>query len=172
VLKEAVPRLSRVAVLRNPKNQSAPSATSAIEVMARSLKLELHPIDAREPGDFDAAFAEMAKRRSEGIVIIDDPMLLAHRRALADLATKHRLPAIANQLFAEAGGLLGYGTDVVVAFRQSAALVDKVLKGAKPADLPIQQAERVELTVNRKTAKALELALPPTLAMRADKVIE
>jgi len=172
VLKEAVPRLSRVAVLRNPKNQSAASATNALEQMARSLKLELHPIDAREPGDFDAAFAEMAKRRTEGIVIMDDPMLIAHRRALADLATKHRLPAIGNQLFAEAGGLLGYGTDVIVAFRQSAALIDKVLKGAKPADLPIQQAERVELTVNRKTAKVLELTLPPTLAMRADKVIE
>jgi putative ABC transport system substrate-binding protein len=172
VLKEAVPRLSRVAILRNPKNQSTASMTNAIEHMARSLKVEFHSIDAREPAAFDAAFAEMAKRRAEGLVVVDDPMLLAHRRALADLATKHRIPAIGNQIFAEAGGLLGYGTDVIVVFRQSAALIDKVLKGAKPADLPIQQADRIELTVNRKTAKLLELTLPASLMVRADKIVE
>jgi putative ABC transport system substrate-binding protein len=172
VLKEAVPRLTRVAILRNPKNQAAPSALGAIEQMARALKLELNPFDVRDAGEFDAAFAEMTRWRSDGIVVLDDPMLIANGRALALLATKHRLPLIGNQRLAEAGALLGYGTDVIVVFRQSAALVDKVLKGAKPADLPIQQAERVELTVNRKTAKVLELTLPPTLAMRADKVIE
>ena len=172
VLKEAVPRLSRVAVLRNPKNQATASATSAIEQMARALKLELNSVDVRDAAEFDAAFAEMTRRRSDGIVVLDDPMLLAHGGALALLAMKHRLPLIGNQRLAEAGALLGYGTDVIVVFRQSAALVDKVLKGAKPADLPIQQAERVELTVNRKTAKVLELTLPPALATRADKVIE
>jgi len=172
VLKEAVPRLSRVAVLRNPRNPSTPTAMSAIEKIGRSLKLEIAPVDAREPADLDAAFAEMAKRRSEGVVILDDPMLIAHRRPLADLALKHRLPAIGNQLFAEAGGLLGYGTDVIVVFRQAGALVDKVLKGAKPADLPFQQAERVELTVNRKAAQALQLTLPSSLAVRADKIVE
>ena len=172
VLKEAVPRLSRVAVLRNPGNPSTPTAMSAIEKIGRSLKLEIAPVDAREPADLDAAFAEMAKRRSEGVVILDDPMLIAHRRPLADLALKHRLPAIGNQLFAEAGGLLGYGTDVIVVFRQAGALVDKVLKGAKPADLPFQQAERVELTVNRKAAQALQLTLPSSLAVRADKIVE
>ena len=172
VLKEAVPRLTRVAILRNPKNQTAPSALGAIEQMARALKLELNPFDVRDAAEFDAAFAEITRWRSDGIVVLDDPMLIANGRALALLATKHRLPLIGNQRLAEAGALLGYGTDVIVVFRQSAALVDKVLKGAKPADLPIQQAERVELTVNRKTAKVLELVLPPSLAMRADKVIE
>lgn len=172
VLKEAVPRLTRVAILRNPKNQTAPSALGAIEQMARALKLELNPFDVRDATEFDAAFLEITRWRSDGIVVLDDPMLIANGRALALLATKHRLPLIGNQRLAEAGALLGYGTDVIVVFRQSAALVDKVLKGAKPADLPIQQAERVELTVNRKTAKVLELALPPSLAMRADKVIE
>jgi ABC-type uncharacterized transport system substrate-binding protein len=172
VLKEAVPRLTRVAVLRNPNNPSTPTAMSAIEKIGRSLKLEIAPIDAREPADLDAAFVEMAKRRSEGVVILDDPMLIAHRRAMADLTLKHRLPAVGNQLFAEAGGLLGYGTDVVVVFRQAGAVIDKVLKGAKPADLPFQQAERVELTVNRKAAQALQLTLPSSLAVRADKIIE
>jgi putative ABC transport system substrate-binding protein len=172
VLKEAAPAMSRVAILRNPKNASAPTAMAAVEQVGRSLKIETVAVDATEPGSLDAAFAEIAKRRSEGVVIFDDPMLIAQRRPIAELATKHRVPAIGNQLFAEAGGLLGYGTDVIVVFRQSVAVVDKVLKGAKPADIPIQQAERVELTVNKKTARLLELPVPHALAVRADKIID
>jgi len=172
VLKEALPRLARVTILRNPKNPSAVSALRAIEPVARMRKIETNPVDARDASEFEAAFAEIVKWRSDGIVVLDDPTLNAHGPALAGLALKHRLPLIGNQRLAEAGALLGYGTDVIVVFRQAAALVDKVLKGAKPADIPIRQAERVELTVNKKTAKALELTLPQTLALRADKIID
>jgi putative ABC transport system substrate-binding protein len=173
LLKDAFPRTRQVAVLYNPDNPSHIRINlPAMETTARSIKLELHQIGARGPGEFDSAFAAMAKRRVDAVVISQDSMLTDNAGAIAKLAARMRLPSVGFSEFAEAGGLMAYGTDRREMFRHAATFVDKIFKGAKPADLPVEQATRFEMVLNQKTAKALGLQFPREVLARADRVIE
>ena len=173
LLKDVMPRIRRVAVLLNPSNpvNNAP-IVQAMELTAKSLTIELDQFGARGPDEFDSALASIAKKRVEAVIVQEDPVLNTGSRAIADLAAKHRLPSIGFSGFAEAGGLIGYGADLPESFRRAAYFVDKILKGAKPADLPVERARKFELAINLKTAKTLGLTIPPSLLLRADHVIE
>jgi putative tryptophan/tyrosine transport system substrate-binding protein len=139
---------------------------------ARSLGIELQLMKAPSPDDFDGAFAAMAQQRSEGVVVADDPVLRSHGRAIAELAAKRRLPSVGEREYAEDGGLLAYAVNRPEAWRRAAVFIDKILKAAKPADLPFEQSTKFELVINLKTAKALGLTIPQTLLLRADQVID
>jgi putative ABC transport system substrate-binding protein len=172
LLKEAVPRARRVAVLSNPASPSQPLTMSEIRDAARSLGLSLLLVDARGPGDFEGAFAAMAKERVEALFVVTDPAFIPHRARLAELTTKNRLPSIFTQREdAEAGALMSYGPSLSDIYRRAATYVDKILKGAKPADLPVEQPTKFELVINLKTARAIGLTLPQSLVQRADEVI-
>jgi putative ABC transport system substrate-binding protein len=140
--------------------------------MARNLKLEIQRIEAREPGEFEAALAAAVEKRADAVVLVEDSVFTAQAGRLAQLALKHKLPSIGQVVFADAGGLIGNGTNQLVLFHRASIFVDKIFKGAKPADLPIEQATRFELIVNLKTARALGLTIPRSLLLRADQVIE
>ncbi len=172
LLKAVVPRLSRVAVLRNPASAAnAPATLKELERGARSLGVQLEMIDARGPNDFDTAFS--AARRSQGLIQLDDVLFTSHRARLVDLALRHRLPAIYGfREHVDAGGLMSYGANLPELYRRAATFVDKILKGAKPGDLPIEQPATFELVINLKTAKALGLTIPRSLLARADQVIQ
>jgi putative ABC transport system substrate-binding protein len=173
LLKEIVPRVSRVAVLGNPTNQSYPLWLGEVKVAARSLGVQLQILEARGPDDFERAFEAMTTERAGALFVLGDGMFLLHRTRTAELAAKHRLPAMYPvREFVDAGGLMVYGTSLRDNFRRAATYVDKILKGAKPADLPIEQPTKFELVINLKTAKALGLTIPPSLLARADQVIE
>jgi putative tryptophan/tyrosine transport system substrate-binding protein len=172
LLKEAVPRIGRVAFLVNPDNRSTQTALNPLESTARSLKVELQKVEVRRPDEFERAFLAMAERRVDAVVATQDALLNANVKVIADLAAKKRLPASGNKDFAEAGGVIGYGWNVSANSRRAAHFVDKILKGAKPGDLPIEQPTKFELVINLKTAKALGLTIPPSLLARADQVIE
>jgi len=174
LLKEAIPKVRRVAVLWNPGNSPAqPLIMSSVKAAAQSLGLQLQLLEAREPGEFDGAFAAMARERAGALLLPGDPMHFLHRARLADLALKGRLPSMSTQWqWVEAGGLMSYGPSLPDLYRRAATYVDKVLKGAKPADLPIEQPTKFELVINLKTAKALGLTIPPSLLQRADEVIQ
>ncbi len=172
LLKDALPRIRRVAVLFNSGNAVNATALQAMEVTAKSLKLELQPFDVRSPGDFNSAFAEMSKRRVEAVAIVDDPMLIANAGAIASLAAKHRIPSIGFSALAEAGGLMAYGVNFPELFRRAALFVDKILKGAKPSDIPVEQPTKFDMIVNMKTAKALGIKIPNSILVRTDKVIK
>jgi putative ABC transport system substrate-binding protein len=172
LLKDAFPRTRQVAVLFNSDNPSAILSLRAMEATAATLKLELQPFGVRRPGDLDSTFAAMAKRPVDAVVIVDDPMLITSDRAIANLAAKMQLPAVGLTVFAEAGGLMSYEANRLELFRRAAYFVDRILKGAKPGDLPIEQATRFETVVNLKTAKALGLTIPQSILNRADRVIE
>jgi putative ABC transport system substrate-binding protein len=172
LLKEALPLIRHVAVLVNPDNpQVTGPAVQAIARIAGSLKLELHPFEARGPSEFESVFAAMAKQRVDALVVADDSMLNDNRGGLAALGVKHRLPSTGIKTYAEAGGLIGYGVNFPEIFRRAAVFVDKILKGAKPADLPVEQATKFVLVLNLKTAKALGLTIPQSILIRADEVI-
>ena len=172
-LKEAVPKLRRVAVLSNPANPAQPRAIDKVKVAARSLAIPLQLLEARGPNEFAGAFAAMAKQRVEALLVVAEGLFLRHRARLADLEAKYRLPSMHGlKENVEAGGLMSYGPSVVVTFRRAAVFVDKILRGTKPADLPVEQPTTFELVINLKTAKALGLTLPPALLQRADQVIE
>ncbi len=173
LLKETVPKVRRVAILSNPANPAHAPSIREVKVAARSLGVELQLLEARGPDEFDGAFAAMAKERVGALLVVLDPMFNLHRTRLADLAAKSRLPAAYG--FREnvaAGGLMSYGSSMRDLFRRSATFVDKILKGAKPADLPVEQPTKFELVINMKTAKALGLTIPQALLIRADEVIE
>ncbi len=172
LLKEAVPRITQVAVLRNSASSTGNTAFQAMEMTAKHLKLGLRIYGVKSPDDFDSAFMAMAKNHSSALAIADDPMLITNFKALADLATKRRLPAIAFTGFAEAGGLMTSGVNLIELWRRHAYFVDKILKGGNPATIPIEQQPRFELVINLKTAKTLGIKIPQTLVQRADKVIE
>jgi putative ABC transport system substrate-binding protein len=172
LLKEAIPRIRRVAVLVNPDNPAREPVLQAMELTARSLKAELLPFEARGPREFEGAFVGMAQRRVDALTIIEDPMLLDNARSLVDLAAKHRFPCAGFKEVAEGGGLMAYGVDLPAMWRQAAGFVDKILKGAKPSDLPVQQASKFELVINLKTANALGLTIPRSVLLRADQVIQ
>jgi putative ABC transport system substrate-binding protein len=174
VLKEIVPALQRLAVLRNPANLVFQAQmTKETEAAARALGLQLRAFEARNVGEIDGAFEAMAKERLEALIVIADPVFSVHRTRIAALAARARLPAVSATIeFAEAGLLMAYGPSFSEPGVRAAAQVDRILKGAKPADLPVEQGTTFTLVLNLKTAKALGLTIPASLAARADRVIE
>ncbi|HEX5913779.1 MAG TPA: ABC transporter substrate-binding protein [Rubrobacter sp.] len=173
LLKETVPKIRRVAILSNPTNAYHQLAIREVDVAARALGVQLQLLEAQGPNEFDGAFAAMAKESVGALLVLSDAMLNSHRTRLADLAARSRLPAAYGvRESVEAGGLMSYGPSFLDFYRRAATYVDKILKGAKPAELPVEQPTKFELVVNLKTAKALGLALPPSLLARADQVIE
>jgi putative ABC transport system substrate-binding protein len=173
LLKEIVPGLSRVAVLWNPQDGSSTVSWREIQLPARQLGVQLHSLEVRSSDDFDKAFEEATSARAGAIAIMPDPVFVTNLKRIADLAAKNRLPSIFHlREFADAGGLVTYGTDRPDMFRRAATYVDKILKGAKPGDLPIEQPTKFELVVNLKTAKALGIEIPASILARADEVIE
>jgi putative ABC transport system substrate-binding protein len=173
LLKEAVPHASRVAILSNPANPSHVGELKAVQTAAGPLKLQVHRMEARSPKEFDRAFAAMKRERAEGLLILVDSMFTIHRTRLAELAATYRLPTLYGiREFVVTGGLLAYGVNVVDYIEGAAVYVDRILKGAKPADLPVEQPTKFELVINLKTAKALGLTIRPTLLQRADQILE
>src|SRR5262245_21300334 len=173
LLKQAIPHIRRIAVLWNPNNRASAIGLKDVKAPPRSYGVQLQFIEAREPNELDAAFPAMRSARREALLVVADSMFIVHRARLADLAIKNRLPSMyGNREYVEAGGLMSYAPNSVANFRRAAVFVDKILKGAKPADLPIEQPTTVELVLNLKTAKALGLTIPPSLLQRADQVIE
>jgi putative ABC transport system substrate-binding protein len=173
LLKTAVPKVRRVAVLSNPANSAHALAISSLKVMAQSLALDLQFLAARGPNEFDDAFEAMAKERAGAVLVTADSLFNLHRARLADLTAKHRLPSMHGiREMVEAGGLMSYGPDTTYQSRHAATYVDKILKGAKPADLPVEQPTTFEVVINLKTAKTLGLTMPQSLLTRANHVIE
>ncbi len=172
LLKEALPGLVRTGVLFNPANPAALPVLAAMRLTAASLKLELSEFAAREASDLEDAFAAMAAKSVSAFVITEDPMLIYNSGASAKLALKYRLASCGFPEFAQVGGLAAYGIDFVELWRHAATFVDKILKGAKPADLPVEQATKFVTMVNLKTAKAIGVEVPSSLLARADEVVE
>jgi ABC-type uncharacterized transport system substrate-binding protein len=173
LLKEVVPGISRVAVLSNPTVPSQALELREAKVAAGSLNVQLQLLEARAPGDFARAFSAMTKERAGGVIILVSSMFNAERNRIAELAAQSRVPAISSlREFVGAGGLMAYGIDVHESFRRAASYVDKILKGANPADLPVEQPTKFDLVINLKTAKALGLTIPQSVLARADEVIQ
>ncbi len=173
LLKALSPKMARVVFIRPRPRAGARLWAGETEEAARSLGITLSVAVADLPEDLDAAFAQIARDRPDAIYCPDYPMAIGQRRRIIDFAARERLPAVyAQRLFAESGGLMSYGADLPALSRRAAAYVDKILKGAKPGDLPFEQPTKFELVINAKTAKALGLAIPPSLRLRADEVID
>ena len=173
LLKEAVPNAARVAVLWNPTNPLEVVAFRQGQVPARALGVTLQSIEVRELKDFENAFAAVTRERAGALLVFEGPLANTYRRQIVDLAAKHRLPAMYGfREFVDEGGLMSYGTHLPDLYRRTAVYVDKILKGARPADLPVEQPTRFELVVNLKTAKALGLTIPQSVLIRADHVIQ
>jgi ABC-type uncharacterized transport system substrate-binding protein len=173
LLKEAVPKTSRVTVLSNPASPYNALMVKEMEAAARSLGVRLHFLEVRGADALDSAFSAVIKERPGALFVLFAPMLFIHRTRSAEFANKNRLPAMyAHREFAEIGGLMAYGPELRDNFRRAATYVDKILKGAKPADLPIEQPTKFEPVVNLKTAKALGLTIPQLVLRRADEVIQ
>jgi len=173
LLKGLVPKLSRVAVLWNPPSKISAISWKEIQLPARELGLQLHSMEVRSASDFDKAFEDATRARAGALAVMPDPLFGGNLKRIADLAAKNRLPSIYHiSEFADSGGLVTYGPDRSDMFRRAATYVDKILKGAKPGDLPIEQPTKFELVVNMKTAKALGIEIPQSVLVRADRVIE
>jgi len=173
LLKQTVPRLSRVAVLWNPAEPNAKTYLRETQVAAQAIGVQLQALEVRAPRDLEGALQAARRERSNAFTVLTDPVTLYHRELLADLAAKHRLPGIySERLFVEAGGLMSYGASDRELHRRAAVFVDKILKGAKPGDLPVEQPTKYELLINLKAAKALGLTIPPSILQRADEVIQ
>jgi putative ABC transport system substrate-binding protein len=172
LFKEAFPRIARVAALSNPDNPVSRPIIPAMKLAAASLKIALEVAKAQGPSEFETAFTAMARNRVEAVVVTEDGEFASSFRSIAALAVDNKLPSIGSKEFAEAGGLIGYGANLLELYRRAAYFVDRILKGAKPADLAIEQPTKFELVVNLKTAKAIGLTIPELFLARADKVIE
>jgi len=175
LLKQAVPGVSRVAFLRQPGalGDADKDVLKQAEVAARALGVRFQLVEARGTADFDGVFSELTNARAGGLVVLSTPMFSSERTRLVDLAARHRLPTMFPfRSYVDAGGLMSYGPNVADLFRRAATFVDKILKGAKPVDLPVEQPTKFELVINLKTAKALGLTIPQSLLQRADQVIE
>jgi putative ABC transport system substrate-binding protein len=173
LLKQVAPNVTRVVVLRESGIAAGPGLFSAIQALAPSLGLESRPIHVRDPSEIERGIATFAQAANSGMIATGSPAQSAHRDLITSLAAKHRLPAIYNaRFFAAAGGLISYGADFLDQSRRAASYVDRILKGEKPVDLPVQAPTKYELVINLKTAKALGLTVPPALLARADEVIE
>jgi len=173
LLKDIIPALSRVAVLWNPGDSSAGLSFKETQAAARALGVQLLSLEARGLNDFPRAFEGAVRGQASALTVLSDALMFNYRMRIVELAAERRLPAVyAHRGWAEAGGLLSYGSDLADLWRRSATYVDKILKGAKPDDLPVQQPTKFELVINLKTAKALGLTIPPSLLQRADQLIE
>ena len=172
LLKKAFPRTKRVAVLLNLDSPVNALILEAMEPAAESLKMELQQFKVRGPNEFESAFTAMAKRRVDAVVINEDPVLIGNAKGIADLAAKQQFPSIGFKEIAEAGGLMAYGVNIPEMWHRAATFVDKILKGAKPGDLPVERSTKFELVVNMKTAKALGIKIPNSVLVRASMVIE
>jgi putative ABC transport system substrate-binding protein len=174
ILKEIVPIAKRIAVIVNPDNPNAPPQMRSAEVAARKLGIVLGPVlEMRTPDDLEKAFEGAVRARADGAIRMIDALVFMLRKETASLAAKYRLPVIyPSREDVEAGGLVAYGTNIPAQYRQAAGFVDKILRGAKPADLPVEQPTKFDLVINLKTAKALGLTIPPSLLQRADQVVE
>jgi putative tryptophan/tyrosine transport system substrate-binding protein len=173
ILKDAVPQAERIGVLWNPTTPSHAPALKAIEDGAEKLRVQLRLVPARTRDDFSPAFAAMVDVRADALLVVSSPLARVERNFLAELELKHRLPAMFGSRWnVEAGGLMSYAADLDDLTRRAAVYIDKILKGTKPADLPVEQASKYQLTINLKTAKAIGLTLPESFLVRADEVIE
>ena len=173
LLKELLPRIARVAVLRNAATPNTAIVLKETQAAARTFGIEVQSLEVRGPDDFDGAFETMQRQHPDSLVTVEDPLTFNHRKRIADFAAGQQLPSLSGlSEFAVAGGLMSYGANNADLLRRAAGYVDKILKGAKPADLPVQQPTKFELVINLKTAKALGITIPPSLLARADKVIE
>ena len=173
ILKETFPGASRVAILSNPADPSFALQVRDAEATARSLRIPLQRVEARGPEEFESAFAAMARERADALLVTGSSTFLAHRARLAQLAMKGRLPTMLSfRESVEAGGLMAYAVNMADFVGRAAVYVDKILKGAKPADLPVEQPTKFELIVNLKTAKSLGLTIPPSVLFQADEVIK
>jgi putative ABC transport system substrate-binding protein len=173
LLKETVPRLSRVGVLWNPASEGSTANFKETEAAARLFGLQVQSLEARSPAELESAFKTATMGRAHALIVVESPVVGAHRSRIAELATNSRLPTMVGQgRGVEAGGLMYYGPNFPDLHRRAATYVHKILKGAKPADLPVEQPTKFELVINLKTAKALDLTIPPLVLMRAEKVIK
>jgi putative ABC transport system substrate-binding protein len=173
LLKEIAPKVSRVAVLWNPASQVEPLALQELLTAAAAVGVEIQSVEVRSPDAFSAAFAALSPSQIHALLALGNPINFRGRQLIADFALKNRLPSIFDErLFVEAGGLMSYAPSFTDSFRRAATYVDKILKGAKPGDLPVEQPTKFELVINLKTAKALGLTIPPSLLLRADQVID
>jgi ABC-type uncharacterized transport system substrate-binding protein len=173
LLKEIAPRVTRAAVLRDPAVASGIGQFGAVQAVAPSLGVELSPVDVRDAGEIERAVTDFTRRSNGGLIVTGSAAAIVHRELIATLAARHRLPAVyPGRYSVTAGGLISYGPDLIDQFRRAAGYVDRILKGEKPAHLPVQAPTKYELVINLKTAKALGLELPPSVLARADEVIE
>ena len=173
LLKEAAPQLSRIAYLWNPANHSSASSWKTMQGLAPILGLTLQSVEMRDRKDIDAAFAAIIRERAEGVIVDSDYVTAGNKTRIVEFTAANRLPAMYTwKMYVDAGGLMSYGPSFYELWRHAATYVDKILRGAKPADLPVEQPTKFELVVNLQTAKALELTIPPSILARADEVIE
>jgi ABC-type uncharacterized transport system substrate-binding protein len=173
LLKQIAPGVTRAAVLRNPATPTGPAQFGVIQAVAPSLRVEVNPVDMRDAGEIERAVAALARAPNGGLIVTGGAGAQLHRALIVTLAARHKLPSVYfERSFVAAGGLISYGPDYVDQFRRAAGYVDRILKGEKPADLPVQAPTKYELVINLKTAKALGIEVPPTLLARADEVIE
>jgi putative tryptophan/tyrosine transport system substrate-binding protein len=173
LLKQAVPEVSRVAILWNPANPGSAPQLREAESAARALGVRLQAVAARDPQEIDRAFGAMTRERAGALVVLQDAIFSNQHKQIAELAAKSRLPSIWGiPEYGEAGGLIVYGANNLDLERRAAIFVDRILKGAKPADLPVEQPTKFELVINLRTAKAIGLTIPPSLLQRADQIID
>ena len=173
LLKELAPRVTRAAVLRDPAMSAGTGQFGAIQAVAPALGVELNPVNVRDAGEIERAIALFAQSSSGGLIVTGSALAVVHRGLIVTVAARYKLPAVYfARHFITAGGLISYGPDVIDQYRRAAGYVDRILRGEKPADLPVQAPTKHELVINLKTAKALGLTVPPTLLARADEVIE
>jgi putative ABC transport system substrate-binding protein len=173
LLKQIAPSMTRAAVLRDPAVASGIGQFAAVQAVAPSLGVELSPVDLRDAGDIERAVTAFARGVNRGLIVTGSGLAFAHQDLIISLANRHRLPAVYwNRRFVTRGGLISYGPDTIDPFRRAADYVDRILKGAKPADMPVQAPTKYETVINLKTAKALGLELPAALLARTDEVIE
>jgi putative ABC transport system substrate-binding protein len=173
LLKETIPKLSRVAALWNPEDPISTQSWKESQLPARELSLQLHSMEVSSADKFEAAFKEATKAGSTALILMGSPFFFSNQKQIVDLVAKNRLPAIyANREFVGNGGLMAYGVDEDEPYRRAAVFVDKILKGTKPADIPVEQPTKFELVINLKTAKQIGLTIPPNVLARADKVIK
>ncbi len=172
-LHEMLPNATRIAVLANVPNPATPPVMRSLEAAAKDLKLQLEVVDVRDPAELEGAFAAIARRKTDALVVVSDPMLFGHRHNIVDLAARHRLPtAFDVRTLPGNAGLMSYGPEPTERFLQVAQYIDRILRGARPADLPLARPTKFELVINRRTAESLGIVVPAALLLRADEVIQ
>jgi putative tryptophan/tyrosine transport system substrate-binding protein len=172
-LREAFPKVTLIAVLTNPANPEQEARVKETKIAAQLLAVQVQILEVRAPADFDKAFSTITQERAQAVLPLGDPLIVSHRSQIVEFAAKNQLPAMYHRIeFVDAGGLMAYGPNYNDLFRRAATYVDKIVKGSKPAELPIEQPSKFELIINLKTAKQLGFTIPPNVLARADKVIK